>query len=410
MNIVQGAESLFENLIKWRRHFHENPELSFEEFNTANFIINELEKIEHLAIETYVGGYGIVATLSSGSGPTIAVRADMDALPIKEENDHSFVSKNVGVMHACGHDAHMAMLLGAIHLLQRQLTDGRLKGTVKFIFQPAEETTDETGLSGAAHMIKAGVLDDVDAIIALHVCPWQPVGTVQMNNGFSMANVDVFEAVIRGSGGHGGYPHLGTDPMWMLGTVLQAFYGMVGRKISPLEIVAASIGRIEAGAASNVIPAEVYLEGTLRSYSPETRERLAIEVEEVFKIVESFGGSYELFVEKGEPALNNNMEINMIIDQAIHDIYPDMLIHWEPFGMGGEDFGYMTEEIPGAMFFLGCQKEDGVQRDLHTPIFDIDERCLPIGTAIFVATVHQFLQRENDDTEPSKRSSFLEGA
>src|SRR5690625_4440263 len=177
MNIVQGAESLFENLINWRRHFHEHPELSFEEFNTANFIINELEKIEHLTIEPFIGGYGIVATLSSGSGPTIAVRADMDALPIKEENDHQFVSKNEGVMHACGHDAHMAMLLGTIHLLQKQLVEGRLKGTVKFIFQPAEETTDENGLSGASHMIKSGVLDDVDAIIALHVCPWQPVGT-----------------------------------------------------------------------------------------------------------------------------------------------------------------------------------------------------------------------------------------
>jgi len=410
MNIVQGAESLFENLIRWRRHFHENPELSFEEFNTANFIIHELEKIEHLSLETFIGGYGIVATLSSGTGPTIAVRADMDALPITEENKHGFVSRNEGVMHACGHDAHMAILLGTIHLLQRQLMDGKLHGTVKFIFQPAEEATDENGLSGATHMIQAGVLDNVDAIIALHVCPWQPVGTVQMNNGFSMANVDVFEGVIRGSGGHGGYPHLGTDPMWMLGTFLQTFYGMVGRKISPLEIVAASIGRIEAGAASNVIPSEVYLEGTLRSYSPETRDRLAAEVKEVFKIVEAFGGSYDLHVEKGEPALNNNMEINMIIDQAINDIYPNMHIHWEPFGMGGEDFGYMTEKVPGAMFFLGCQMEDGVQRDLHTPIFDIDERCLPIGTAIFVATVNHFLQRESDHTEPSKGSSFLEGA
>src|SRR5690625_1243776 len=410
MDIVQGAESLFEQLISWRRHLHRNPELSFEEFNTANFIISELEKLEHITVDSYIGGYGIIATLSSGEGPTIAIRADMDALPIHEENTHDFVSQNEGVMHACGHDAHVSMALGAVHLLHQQLVDGKLKGTVKFIFQPAEETTDENGLSGAPRMIQAGALDGIDAIVALHVCPWQPVGAVQMNNGFSMANVDVFEGTIRGTGGHGGYPHLSTDPMWMLGNFLQNFYGMVSRKISPLEIVAASIGKIEAGSASNIIPAEVYIEGTLRTYSPEVRDQLAEEVENVFKIVESFGGSYDLYIERGEPALNNNMEINVLIDQAIHDIYPDFHVHWEPFGLGVEDFGYMTEEIPGAMFFLGCQTEDKVKKDLHTPIFDIDERCLPIGTAIFVATVNQFFQRENDYTEPTKRSSYLEGA
>src|SRR5690625_4357751 len=334
----------------------------------------------------------------------------MDALPIQEENTHAFVSKNDGVMHACGHDAHTSILLGAAHLLAKQFEEGQLTGTVKLIFQPAEESTDDHGLSGAPYMIRDGVLQNVDAIIALHVCPWHPVGVVQMNNGFSMANVDVFKATIKGTGGHGGYPHLATDPLWMLGAILQTFYGTVGRRISPLDIVAASIGKIEAGAVSNVIPSDVKIEGTLRSYSPEAREKLAEEVENVFKMAETFGGSYEFLLEKGEPALNNDMEVNMLIEQSIKDIYPDMHIHWEPFGMGGEDFGYMTEKVPGAMIFLGCKMEDGVQRDLHTPIFDIDERCLPIGTAIFVATVNHFLQRESDHTEPSKGSSFLEGA
>lgn len=409
MKIVKGAESLFEQLKLWRRHIHQYPELSFEEKHTAAFIASELQKMGNVKVEENVGGYGVVGTLTTGTGPTIALRADFDALPIEEENHHEFVSKHVGVMHACGHDAHTAILLGAVKLLAEQFEKGQLTGTVKFIFQPAEESTDEHGLSGAPYMIQDGVLDDVEAVVALHVCPWHPVGVVQMNNGFSMANVDVFEAKIRGTGGHGGYPHLAIDPLWMLGAILQTFYGTVGRRISPLDIVAASIGKIEAGAASNVIPAEVVLDGTLRSYSPEVRERLAQEVEQVFKMAETFGGSYEFELEQGEPALNNHMEINMIIEQSIKETYPDTEIEWEPFGLGGEDFGYMTEKIPGAMFFLGCSLEDGEDRDLHTPIFDIDEQCLPMGTAVLVAAVNRFLKSE-ESQHPLDRNSIQRGA
>src|SRR5690625_355178 len=409
MEIVEGAESLFEQLKIWRRHMHQYPELSFEEKHTAIFIVNELQKMKNIEIEENVGGYGVVATLTTGTGPTIALRADFDALPIEEGNDHDFVSKHEGVMHACGHDAHTAMLLGAAKLLSEQFAKRQLTGTVKFIFQPAEEKTDEHGLSGAPYMIRDGALDGVEAVIALHVCPWHPVGVVQMNNGFSMANVDVFEATIRGTGGHGGYPHLSIDPLWMLGAILQTFYGTVGRRISPLDIVAASIGKIEAGAVSNVIPAEVTISGTLRSYSPEVRERLAEEVEQVFKMAETFGGSYEFELEKGEPALNNHMEINMIIEQSIKETYPEMDIQWETFGLGGEDFGDMTDEIPGAMFFLGCSLEDGQDSDLHTPIFDINERCLPVGTAVLVAAVNRFLKSE-ESHHPLDRNSLERGA
>jgi len=409
MQIVKGAESLFEQLKLWRRYIHQHPELSFEEKHTSAFIISELNKMDHIKVEENVGGYGVVATLTTGTGPVIALRADFDALPILEENEHEFVSKYEGVMHACGHDAHTAILLGTAKLLSEQFSRGQLTGTVKFIFQPAEESTDEHGLSGAPYMIQAGALDGVEAVIALHVCPWQPVGVVQMNNGFSMANVDVFEAKIKGTGGHGGYPHLAVDPLWMLGTILQTFYGTVGRRISPLDIVAASIGRVEAGAVSNVIPAEVVIDGTLRSYSPEVREKLAMEVEQVFKLAETFGGSYEFELEKGEPALNNHMEVNMLIEQSIKEMYPEMEIKWEPFGLGGEDFGYMTEQIPGAMFFLGCSLEDGRDRDLHTPIFDINEQCLPIGTAVLVAAVNRFLKSE-ESHHPLDRNSIQRGA
>ena len=235
MNSVKGAESLFEQLQYWRRYIHAHPELSFEESETAKFIVKELECIDNITIEQGVGGHGVIATLTSGEGPVIAIRADMDALPIQEENVHDFVSKHDGVMHACGHDAHTAMLLGAAHLLSEQVKQGQLQGTVKFIFQPAEESTDDRGMSGAPYMIRDGVLEDVEKVIALHCCPWHPVGVIQMNHGFSMANVDVFQATIKGSGGHGGYPHLASDPLWMLSNILPTFYGLTGRRVSPLD-------------------------------------------------------------------------------------------------------------------------------------------------------------------------------
>lgn len=392
LSFTERAEALSNQIVSWRRYLHENPELSFQEVNTKRFILSELEKIENVQVEKITEKGGIIASISSGAGPTVAIRADIDALPITEENNHSFISKNQGVMHACGHDAHTAMLLGAVKLLSEDLAEKKFSGTIKFLFQQAEEATDEHGLTGAPYMLETGGLDDVEAVIALHVCPWQPVGTVQMNHGYSMANVDVFEAKIKGTGGHGGYPHMATDPVYMLGNVLQAFYGVPSRRISSLDTVAASIGKIDAGAVSNVIPSEVVVEGTLRSYTPEAREKLASEIERVFQIVEPMGGTYEFTLEKGEPALNNNKEVNGVIENTIQHLYPEMNIHWEPFGMGGEDFGFMTQKIPGAMFFLGCSLEDGLDRDLHTPIFDINEACLPKGTAILAESAKQLLQ------------------
>lgn len=391
MNALKRAESLFEQLRYWRRYIHAHPELSFNEQKTAAFVVQELKQLEQLDIKENVGGYGVVATLTSGTGPVLAIRADMDALPIQEENVHDFISMNDGIMHACGHDAHTAILLGTAHLLHEQFVNGELEGTVKFIFQPAEEATDDYGLSGAPYMIKEGVLDEVDQVIALHACPWQPAGVIQMNHGFSMANVDVFQTTIRGWGGHGGYPHLATDPLWMLGNMLPAFYGVAGRRISPLDTVAASIGKIQSGTASNIIPSEVYVEGTLRSYTPAARYQLAEEVENIFKMSESLGGSSEFYLERGEPALNNDSDVNAMIEQAVKRIDSNLHIHWAPFGMGGEDFGYMTEKVPGAMFFLGCAVDDGIDRDLHTSVFDVDEQCLPIGVGIFVETANNFL-------------------
>lgn len=392
--IVEQANNLAGRLVEWRRHFHQHPELSFQEFGTSRFVADVLKGIDGIEVETGVGlETGVVGTLTAGDGPVIALRADMDALPITEENRTGYSSKTEGVMHACGHDAHTSILLGAASLLSDHFKKGELKGTVKFIFQPAEESTDANGLSGSSYMVRAGAYDQAEAAIALHVCPWLPVGKVQISDGYSMANVDVFEVKIHGSGGHGAYPELGTDPIWMLGPVMQALYGITARRVSALDAAVISIGQIHAGTASNIIPTEAVIQGTIRSYAPEVRDFLASEIKKALSIVEHLGGSFSLNIQRGEPALKNHPAVNEWITDAITKTYPGMGITRRPFGLGGEDFGYVTEKIPGSMFFLGCAPIEGVQRDLHTPIFDLDEACLPIGTAILAQTAGMFLKK-----------------
>lgn len=394
-SMVEQVNRLYTQLIEWRRRFHQHPELSFQEFGTSKFVAETLRSMDGIDVETGIGvETSVVGTLTSGAGPTIAIRADMDALPIQEENTTDYCSLKRGVMHACGHDAHTAILLGIARVLASAFKKGKLKGTVKFVFQPAEESTDENGLSGSPYMVQAGVYDDVDAAIALHMCPWLPVGEIQINNGYSMANVDVFEGKIYGTGGHGAYPELGTDPIWMLGPVMQALHGIISRKVSALDAGVVSIGQVHAGTASNIIPTEVSITGTLRSYTPEVQDLLALELEKVFSIVGSLDGKYSFKVERGEPALNNSAAINDWIIEAIEEMYPQLGITRRPFGMGGEDFGYVTQQLPGSMIFLGCALKDEVQRDLHTPIFDIDETCLPIGVAVLAQTAIKFLKGE----------------
>ena len=392
LNILSKVQNLTDEMIRWRRHIHANPELSFAEYETSQFVYETLLNIEGMKVEKGVGvETAVIGTLSRGEGPTIAIRADMDALPIIEETSHSFPSKNIGVMHACGHDAHTSIGLAVATIIGELWKETDIQGTVKFIFQPAEENTDEFGKTGSPYLIEAGALDNVDCILALHMDPEHEVGTVRIHDGYSMANVDVFQGKIFGTGGHGAYPHLGTDPIWMLGPVIQAIHGIVARNISPLDAAVISVGEIKAGSASNVIPTEVFLQGTLRSYKPSVRKELEQRLENAFSIVKAFGGQYELNITHGEPALFNNPEVNKVLKEVVSELYPSMEIMDMPFGLGGEDFSHMTYRVPGSMFFLGCAYPDGIKRDLHTPIFDIDESCLPIGTAILTQTILSFL-------------------
>ena len=392
--MLQQAQALQDEMIRLRRDIHRHPELAFREVRTAQLVADTLREIGGIAIRTGVGKTGVVGTLTNGAGPTIAIRADMDALPILEANDADYRSGEAGKMHACGHDGHTAMLLGVAHLLKQQMAADNLHGTVRFLFQPAEEDTGGELMSGAPMMIRDGAFDGVDAVIALHVDSMQPFGAITIREGFSSAAVDSFRAWISGSGGHGAYPHETTDPLWMLGPVLMALHGIVARRVDPMQPAVMSLGEVHAGAASNVIPSEVYLHGTLRSFDPQVRELLLAEVERALSVARALGGDYRLEIERGYPAGQNDSRVSSWIAAVAHDIMGLQSVDTLRVGMGAEDFAYMTQRAPGAMFMLGAALPDNVQRAHHTPIFDIDERALPYGAAILAETARRFLAGE----------------
>lgn len=388
--MLERANALQDELIRLRRDIHAHPELGFQEFRTAALVADTLQELG-LAVKTGVGRTGVVAEIGSGSGPTIAIRADMDALPILERNEVDYCSQNKGVMHACGHDSHTAMLLGAAHLLKQSLAEERWQGKVRLLFQPSEEAFDTDGISGATAMIEDGALADVAAVIALHVASHRPAGEIYFNDGYALANVDSFEARLYGDGGHGAYPHQGSDPLYMLSAILPVLYGIPSRRIDPLRPCVLSLGEIRGGAAPNVIPNQVYIQGTIRSHHPEVRTQLWQDLERALQISEKMGGRYELQIHKGYPALYNDSEVNDWMRQVAREVARETAVQEVEFGMGAEDFAYMTQKAKGAMFMLGAAIDDGLTRHHHTDIFDIDERVLPLGAAILAETARRFV-------------------
>ncbi len=388
--MLTQAQGLTDELIRLRRDFHQHPELGFEEVRTAAVVADTLRELG-FDVRTGVGRTGVVAQIGSGHGPTIGIRADMDALPIHDQKDVSYRSENAGVMHACGHDAHTAIVLGAAHLLKQSFGQDKWHGNVRFLFQPCEEKFDANGISGGTAMIEDGALEGLDAVIALHVFSMLKYGICQFYDGYSLANFDSFEGWIRGDGGHGGYPHMGSDPLYMLAQILTALYAIPSRRIDPIQPCVVSVGQISGGASANVIPGEVYLQGTLRSLAPSVREQLWAEVERALKLSETMGGSYELKIHKGYPSLFNDATVNGWMRGAARDIAGAAAVVDGPFGMGGEDFAYMARQTKGAMFLLGGGLGDGVVRGHHTSIFDIDERALPLGAAILAETARRFV-------------------
>jgi amidohydrolase len=388
--MLDKAQALADELVRLRRDIHRHPELGFHEFRTAALVADTLQEIG-IDVQTGVGKTGVVGRLGSGDGPTIAIRADMDALPIQDHKDVPYRSQNEGVMHACGHDAHTAILLGVAHLLKESFGAEQWQGNVRFLFQPSEEAFDDNEISGATAMIADGALEGIDAVIALHVFSDRPAGECYFQDRHSLAAVDSFATWLQATGGHGAYPHLSTDPIFMLGPVLSALYGIPSRRINPLRPCVVSLGQVHAGSASNVIPNEVFLEGTIRSTDPEVRQQLWLEVENAFKISETMGGSYRFKLSKGYPALYNDPGVNGWLRQVSGELLGKTAVHDDEFGMGAEDFAYMAEKAPGAMFMLGASLADGVLRNHHTAMFDIDETALPLGAAILAETARRFV-------------------
>lgn len=388
--MLEKAKALSPELIRIRRDIHQHPELSFQEFRTAKLVADTLLELG-IEAETGIGRTGVMAEIGTGDGPTIAIRADMDALPINEKNDVPYKSQNPGVMHACGHDAHTAILLGAAHLLKQSLAEDEWRGNVRFLFQPSEEAFDADGTSGATAMIEDGALEGVDAVIALHVLSNGPNGLFIFQDEYSMAAVDMFEARLFGDGAHGAYPHNGSDPIFMLGQILNALYAIPSRQINPLRPSIVSLGQVNGGNAHNVIPKEVMLKGTIRSFQEDVRHQLWEEIERALKISEALGGSYELNIIKGYPALYNAPEVNGWMRATAQELVGETAVANHEYGMGAEDFAYMTQKTKGAMFMLGAATADGVARFHHTETFDIDESVLPLGTAVLAETARRFV-------------------
>ncbi len=390
--MLQAANLLQPELIRLRRDIHAHPELSFTETRTAALVAETLLEIGDIRVRTGVGRTGVVGDLGDADGPTIAIRADMDALPILETVDQPYASTIPGVMHACGHDAHTAILLGTAHLLRERFAREGLRGRVRFLFQPSEEAWDAEGMSGAPRMIDDAALEGVDAVIALHVDSMLPFGQVTIRSGWNTAAVDDFAGVLLGTGGHGAAPHEGTDTVLMLAAVINALYSIKSRRIDPIQPGVLSIGMVHGGNATNVIPAEISIAGTLRSYSEDVRTQLATEVERAFGVARALGGDYRLTITRGYPAGWNDPKVAGWIESVCRDLMGETALDHAPAGLGAEDFAYMCQKAPGAMFMLGAAIDDGVARAHHTPIFDIDERCLSLGSALLAETALRFLR------------------
>jgi amidohydrolase len=388
-NVLERANELKDQIVAWRRDIHVHPELGFQEFRTAKLVAETLTSMG-IEAETGVGKTGVVARIGEGR-PAIGIRADMDALPILEENEVPYASQTPNVMHACGHDAHTAILLGVAKMLN-EMPD-RPPGEIRLLFQPSEEAQDAEGKSGAIRMIEDGALENLDAVIALHVSSGTPSGKVEIRRGYAMANVDSFYASILGTGGHGASPHQGTDPIFMFAQLVNVIHGIRARRINPIRPAVISIGAVHAGDATNVIPAEVKFNGTIRSYDDETRQQLRDELEKAFGIVRAMGGDYTLRFEDGYDATYNDPDVCKLMEDVATEMIGADKLYPPEASMGAEDFGYMTRKAPGAMFMLGAQYDDK-NRPHHTPVFDIDENSFPIGAAMLAETTVRLLKQK----------------
>lgn len=383
------VKALVEQMVQDRRAFHMHPELGFEEHQTAARIVDSLRAAGIEEIQTGVARTGVVALIRGRTpGKTILLRADMDALPVTELNDVPYRSQHAGKMHACGHDAHLAMLLAAARILHARR--GEFDGVVKLVFQPAEE-----GPGGALPMIQEGVLDHpkVDAALGFHVWNNLPVGTIGVRSGPIMANTDEFTLTIRGRGGHGAMPHLSVDAIMVAGQVISALQNIVARQVSPLDSAVVTIGTIHGGERHNVIAHEVTMTGTVRTFSSELGQAIPGMIERVIRgVTTGLGADYQLEYHRVYPAtVNDALVAEMVREAAAKVVGWENVIEAEPT-MGGEDMAFFLEKVPGCYFFVGsANAEKGVTHPHHHPAFDVDEDALPVGVQVLVQATMDYL-------------------
>jgi amidohydrolase len=382
------ARALRQQLIDWRRDFHRHPELGFQEHRSAGVIAERLRALGY-QVQTDVAKTGVVGLLEGKQpGPVVMARFDMDALPITEENETDYVSQNPGVMHACGHDGHMAMGLGVATLVARRRDE--MQGTLKIVFQPGEE-----GINGAEAMVEEGVLEDPrpDVFLATHVWNDKPAGTVDVTPGAVMAAAEKWDCVVQGKGGHGAAPEQTADPIVATAQIVTALQTIVSRNVDPLETAVVSVGSIHGGDAFNVIPPRVELNGTIRTFNPQIREMVLRRMGEIIEgVAEACGAQAELKITPLTPAVINDVGVAQVVRAAAEAVVGSENVTTDERTMGSEDAAFFMREVPGCYFFLGsASPERGLDAPHHNPRFDFDENVLPIGVAIIMRALTHYL-------------------
>lgn len=386
------AETLAPELIEMRRQIHRRPELGFEEVETSRLVCAVLDGLG-IRYRGRVAGTGIIAEIGQGP-PIIALRADMDALPIRERTGLPFASDVPGVMHACGHDAHTAALLGAAMLLAEAPPP---QGTVRLIFQPSEESVDQDGKSGADRMVQAGAMSGVSAVAAVHNIVDQPPGTILVSPGPILAATDKFDLVIHGKASHGAYPHRGVDAIVLAAQVVNAIQSIVARRIDPMEAGVVTVGTIVGGRKANIIADRVELSGTMRSFDPVVRQKIVKGLDEACGLAKWQGGDYDLTLQPGHPTTVNDPAMSELVRDVAEAF--GFLVGEEKPSPVSEDFALFSSTAPGVYFLVGAALDDGrPMRFAHNAEFDLDEQFMPIAAAMLAETASEYLRRQEGKT------------
>ncbi len=390
--LLEEARSLFEYTRALRRDFHMHPELGYQEIRTSAIVARELEALG-LEVQRGVAKTGVVALLEGNRpGPVILLRFDMDALPIQEETGAPYASQTPGVMHACGHDGHTAIGLTVARLLHAHRHE--LAGTIKLVFQPAEEGLCGEEMGGAERMIAEGVLENPrpNFALALHLWNEKPLGWLGIAAGPVMAGAEWFRIRVQGKGGHGAVPHLATDPLLAASHMVTALQSIVSRNVAPLQSAVVSVTMFHAGDAFNVIPQAAHLEGTIRTFDPQVRERVLQRFEEIVKNVShAMGCQAEIQLRPVTPAVINDSEVAEQVQRVARRLLPQAELDTRPYvTMGAEDMGFVLQQVPGCYFFVGSANgERGLNHPHHHPRFDFDEEALPRAVALMAAAALQ---------------------